>query len=142
MKPIFPCFPFTLRSVAPTLALTVSAMTCGTTSAIADDRSAWQVKTHAIVVGSDETFEVDQSTSDSSNVHTGASLAVEYRVTNLIGLELGASTAKTPDIEGSRNGESFNYGDGPRFSPIWLGVNFHLLESNQWDIYAGPRVAF
>ena len=107
-----------------------------------DELSPWTVKTHLAITGSQEVFEVEQSSSDSSNAHLGFGAAVEYRLNQRLGFELGASGARTPDVEGTSNGQRFNYGDGPGFYPIWAGVNFHLLKNDRLDVYAGPRVAF
>lgn len=137
---------FNFSPIAYALAIVATSIALAPVSAAAQERSPWQVKGHAAIVGTDNTFSVGDSnggrTEAGSNTQFGQGIAVEYRLNHLIGFELGASTAKTPDIEGSDNGNKFDFGDGPRFSPISLGVNFHLLDSNRFDVFVGPRIAF
>lgn len=106
------------------------------------DSSRWTVKAHVAITGSQDVFEVNQGSSDSSNAHLGFGSALEYRLAPRLGVELGASSSRTPDVKAVSNGQRFNFGDGPRFSSVWAGVNFHFVENERLDIYAGPRIAF
>ncbi len=72
----------------------------------------------------------------------GVGGAVEYRLNELIGLEAALAFAKTPDIDFDNNGSSTDIGEGPSITPLQFAVNFHVLTTDKWDLYAGPRVAF
>lgn len=113
---------------------------------IADESSPWSIKAYMFALDANENFGVDRNTGDrveaGGDTTVGVGWAVEYRLNDLIGIEAAAAYAKTPDIDYESNGSSTEIGEGPAISPIQLAVNFHLLTTEKWDLYAGPRIAF
>lgn len=135
------------NKISPTVVATaILSLVALVDVAQAEERSPWLLKGHGLTVVSDNTFSVDRAGSTGNeaggNTQLGASFAVEYRLSELVGLELGSAYSKTPDVEGTDNGNDVDYGDGPSFAPLWAGVNFHLVRSGNWDVFVGPRLAF
>ena len=112
----------------------------------ADDTLRWQLKSGLMLVDSRDPFTVE--TASGGKVHAGGNaeigtmVAMEYRLSNRIGLEIGAAYAESPDVDDdiNRNGDSI--GEGPGFLPVYVGANFYVMDTKHLDVYLGPRVAF
>ena len=139
----------TFRNCTPTIVLlimTLAAISSFPAVAQTNEASQWQLKTSLVLVDTNTPFSIDKPSGGEvyagGNAGLGVSIAVEYRLSDLVGLELGVAYAKSPDVDDNTNGNNDEIGEGPSFMPILAGVNFHLTESNNLDIYIGPRVAF
>lgn len=139
----------TFRNHTPMLVLlmmTLAALSSFSAPANAQDASRWQLKTSLVLVDTDSPFSIDKPSGGQvhagGNAGLGLSIAVEHRLSDLIGLELGAVYATSPDVDDTTNGNNDEIGEGPTFFPILAGANFHLLNSDNTDLYVGPRVAF
>jgi len=126
--------------------MTFAVLTSLSTTAQAEEPSRWTVKTGIILVDASTPFSIDKPSGGQvyagGNAEIGVSIAMEYRLSDLIGLELGAAYAKSPDIDDSTNENNDELGEGPSFLPLTFGANFYLMESEQFEVYVGPRVAF
>ncbi len=72
----------------------------------------------------------------------GAGLRGEYRFSELLGVEIGVLGAGSVDVKAG----VFDGGVGTAvgvnsFSPVSLGLNFHLTADSPVDVYAGPLLA-
>lgn len=139
----------TLRNNIPMIvlaALTMAAITSFPPVAQAEEASRWTVKAGIALVDTSKPFAIDKPSGGQvhagGNAELGATIAVEYRMSRLIGLELATVYAKSPDVDDTTNGNNDEIGAGPSFFPIIAGANFHLMESDKLDVYVGPRVAF
>ncbi len=112
----------------------------------ASDAPRWELKTGLVLVDTDEPFAVDKPSGGrveaGGNAALGWAIGLEYRATNLIGYEVGLAYAKTPDVDDTADTNRNELGEGPSFMPLMAGVNFHFLDSDQFDVYAGPRIAY
>lgn len=113
--------------------------------AFAEEQSPWSIKAYGVFGSANESFSVDQPGGNrieaGGNGTLGIGGAVEYRLSDLIGLEAATSFSKTPDFDYEEPGTTTDIGEGPSMSSIQLAVNFHLLSTKKLDIYAGPRIA-
>lgn len=139
----------TFRNCIPTIVLaimTLAALSSFPAVAQTNEAPQWQLKTSLVLVDTNTPFSIDKPSGGEvyagGNAELGVSIAVEYRLSDLVGLELGVAYAKSPDIDDNTNGNNDEIGEGPSFMPILAGVNFHLVDSNSFDVYIGPRVAF
>ena len=128
------------------LLMSLAALSSFSAPASAQDLSRWQMKAGLVLVDTNAPFSIDKPSGGEihagGNAALGVSIAIEYRLSNLIGLELAAVYAKSPDVDDTTNGNNDEIGEGPTFFPILAGANFHLLDSDNADLYVGPRVAF
>ena len=115
-------------------------------AAQAAEASRWSVKTGIALVDTGSPFVLDKPSGGQvhagGNAELGVSIAAEYRLTELIGLEVATVFAKSPDIDDTTDANNNEIGEGPSFVPVIAGVNFHLVDSAKIDMYVGPRVAF
>ena len=139
----------TLRNQIPIALLILFAMAAVSSFpriADAEEMRRWQVKTSAVLVDANDPFSVDKPSGGTvyagGTAELGVALAVEYRWSNRIGVELGAAYAKSPDVDDTTNGNSEEIGEGPSFLPVVAGLNFHIVDSDSIDFYVGPRVAY
>ena len=127
-------------------ALAMAAITSFPPVAQAEEASRWTVKAGIALVDTSKPFAIDKPSGGQvhagGNAELGATIAVEYRMSRLIGLELATLYAKSPDVDDTTNGNNDEIGEGPSFLPIIAGANFHLMESDKLDVYVGPRIAF
>ncbi len=138
----------TVRDNTPMFVLflmTCAALASFAPIAQAEDFSRWELKTTAVVVDAGKAYSMDQAfggqVQADGDVEIGIGIAVEYRLNDLVSLELARVSATSMDIDYSANGNNAQIGEGVSFIPILLGANFHLIDTNQIDVYAGPRVA-
>ena len=112
----------------------------------ADDTLGWQLKSGLMLVDASNPFVVETPSGGKvqagGNAEIGTMLALEYRLSNRIGLEIGVAYAESPDIDDDINGNGDSIGEGPGFLPIYAGANFYVMDSKHLDVYLGPRVAF
>lgn len=115
-------------------------------AARAGEMTRWSVKTSAVVLDSDSPFSIEKPSGGrvhaGGDVELGAAIAIQYRLSDLIGVELAAAYSKTPEVEDTSGGDGYEMGEGPSFRPIVAGANFHLLSSDKFEVYLGPRAAF
>ncbi len=110
--------------------------------------SRWQLRLRGLLVDGGETFTVDDSSGTQvlagGNAELGVGVAIEYRISNRFGVELGAAVAGVPDYEGdheSSDGKTA-IGEGPSFAPVTASFNLHLTPGRRFDFYIAPTVAF
>ena len=126
----------------------VTLATLGGLSSVshADDTSRWQLKSGLMLVDASDPFVVETPSGGKvhagGNAEIGAMIAMEYRLSNRVGLEMGVAYAQSPDIDDDTNGNGDSIGEGPGFLPVYAGVNFYVMDSQHLDVYLGPRVAF
>jgi len=127
---------------AMTLAVLSSAPAFGQTEA----PSRWQLKTSLVLVDTDSPFAIDKPSGGQvhagGNAEIGASISLEYFWSDQIGLEFGVAYAKSPDVDDNVDGNNNSIGEGPGFLPVFVGVNIHPIESENFDVYLGPRAAY
>lgn len=127
-------------------AMTLSAMASFATPAQAEDVSHWNIKSGIVLVDAGDPFSYSKPSGGEvhagGNAELGFTLAAEYRWTDLLGFEVGAVFAKSPDVNDKTDADNNEIGEGPGFFPMLAGVNFHLVDSKQLDLYVGPRAAF
>ncbi len=70
----------------------------------------------------------------------GAGISYEYRATPLVGVETALSFYK-PTVKQEVVGLNV-YDEKVRIMPLTLGVNFHLTNTEAFDLYAGPQLAY
>lgn len=128
------------------LAMTFAAVSSFPSLAAAEEQSPWQLKASLVLVDTSDPFAIDKPSGGQvhagGNAELGASIAIEYRLSDLIGLELAAVYAKSPDVDDTVNGNNDEIGEGPGFFPILAGANFHLVNTERLDFYVGSRIAF
>ncbi len=139
----------TIRHNTPMIVLFL--MTCAALSSLppiaqAEEFSRWELKTSAVAVDAGGTYSIDQpfggQTQADGDMEIGIGIAIEYRLSDLLSLELARVSATTMDIDYRADGNSTRIGEGVSFSPILAGTNFHITNTNKFDIYAGPRIAY
>ena len=112
----------------------------------ADDTPKWQLKSGLMIVDSSDPFSVDKPSGGKvhagGNAEIGTMVALEYRLTKRIGLEIGTAYAETPEINDDANSNGDSIGEGPGFLPVYAGANFYIMDSQHLDVYVGPRLAF
>lgn len=112
----------------------------------ADVTPKWQLKSGLMIVDSSDPFSVDKPSGGKAhaggNAEIGTMVALEYRLTKRIGLEIGAAYAESPEINDDTNSNGDSIGEGPGFLPIYAGANFYIVDSQHLDVYVGPRLAF
>jgi len=112
----------------------------------ADDPSPWQVKTSLILIDTKDPFAIDKPSGGAvyagGNAELGISLGVEYRLSDLVGLEVGMAYAKSPEVTDTANDNNDELGEGPSFLPILVGANFHIVDTGTFDLYVGPRIGY
>jgi outer membrane protein W len=80
---------------------------------------------------------------DSDNA-VGLGFALEHRVSQRLGLELGALWA-SPDVNlraEAPGGETVEVSDGLAYTPITLGLNLYLMSSGSAEVYLTPVLAY
>lgn len=140
----------TIRNQTPMIVLIMMTLAAFSSfpevSHAADESSHWTLKTALVLVDADKPFLIDTPSGGrvqaGGNAELGAMISLEYRWSNLIGLELGIAYAKSPNIDDKTNGDSEFLGEGPGFLPIFAGANLHLVDSDNLSVYVGPRVAY
>lgn len=110
----------------------------------AEPSSTWSLKASIALVDAEDTFTVENvaggTTVAGGNAGIGVLLALEYRWSEKLGIELGTLYAKSPDLnDQSETGDSL--GEGPSFQPIYAGINYYFAQTTSVDVYAGPRFA-
>lgn len=114
--------------------------------AYSQEKSPWSVKAYGVFGSANESFSADRADGGRAEAGgdgiLGIGGAIEYRLSDLIGLELAGSFSKVPDIDFESNSTTTEVGEGPEYAPIQLGVNFHFMTSDKLDVYAGPRIAY
>ncbi len=127
-------------------AMTVAVVSSLPLTAQADEPSRWNLKGGLVLIDTSDPFAIDKPSGGQvhagGNAALGAFVGIEYRLSNLIGLELAASYGKSPDVNDSSNANNDEIGGGPGFVPVLAGANFHFKNTGNIDIYAGPRIAF
>lgn len=110
--------------------------------------TGWQLRMRGTVVDSDQRFSIMDSDGTEviagGNAGLGAGIALEYRFTEHLGVELGASFAEVPEFESDRTSSDGRtvIGDGPSFAPLTAALNIHLSPDRRADVYFAPTVAF
>lgn len=121
--------------------LTMASAIALAPTAVAKDDSPWQVRAYATAVNARDSFSVTETDGNKleagGNTILGVSAAIQYRFNTRFALEHGFATVKTPDIESVND----TVGEGPSFTPSWLGANFYVYDNNALEIYMGPRIA-
>ena len=128
------------------LAMTLAALSSFSAECRADETTPWKLKTGVILLNSDDPFAVTAPSGGrihaGGNAELGIGVALEYRLSSLIGLELATVYAKTPDVDYDATGSNDTIGEGPGFLPLMAGANFHLRDTANLDLYVGPRIAY
>ncbi len=127
-------------------AMTLSAIASFSAPAQADEISHWRIKSGVVLVDASDPFSYAKPSGGEvhagGNAELGFTLAAEYRWTERLGLEIGAVYARSPDVDDKTGADGSEIGEGPGFFPLLAGINFHLVDSDNLDLYAGPRAAF
>ncbi|GEM_PF-1299019 len=141
MKAVCNRIPLTLMVL-----LTLAAVSSFENVANAEEPTRWSIKTSLVLVDADEPFSVQTPgggrVSAGGNAELGVALAIEYRWSDLLGIEFGAAYARSPEVESSVNSSNEEIGEGPGFLPLSAGVNLYLLNTESAEFYVGPRVAY
>ncbi len=128
------------------LAMTLAAVSSFPSVVHGEELSRWELKTSAVLVDAGKNAALDQpaggQTQADGDVELGLGIAIEYRLSDRVSLELARVSATAMDLSYRLNGESTAVGEGIRFMPILAGANLHLLQSERVSLYAGPRVAY
>lgn len=140
----------TMRSTFTTATMltfvTLVAFSVCPTAARADETPRWTVKAGLVVLDSDSPFSIEKPSGGrvhaGGNVELGAAIAIQYRISNLLGVELATAYSKTPDVEDASDGDGYELGEGPSFQPIIIGANFHLVSKDKFEVFVGPRAAY
>ncbi len=139
----------TIRDNTPLLVLflmTCAALASSPQIAQADDFSRWELKTSVVAVDAGKAYSMNQpfggQIQADGDIEFGLGIAIEYRLNDLVSLELARVTETAMDIDYRANGNSTQIGEGVSFLPILAGANFHFIKTNQFDAYAGPRIAY
>ena len=126
--------------------LTLALLSSCPSAASAEEASRWNLKTSLAVLDTDSPFSLDKPSGGQvhagGDASVGVAFSIEYRLSELVGLEFGTVYAKTPDVKDTAEGDSYELGEGPSFWPLMAGANFHLVDSESFDFYVGPRVAY
>lgn len=132
-----------LKSYTVLTLLSVAAVLNFTAAAEARELTKWEIKTSLLLIDAEEPFSVvkanGEKVSAGGNSELGAAFATEYQWSELIGIELGISYAKSPEVDDLLDSE---IGEGPGFLPVTVGANFHLVNSGNFDFYLGPHIAY
>lgn len=136
-----------------TLIVALCAVTLGWAGAAsADVEKTWIVRVGALWVDTDLDF---RQTEDGSSVRLtgdaglGFSLVGEYRVTDRLGVELGAQWSEN-DLELEYGGIAFcgsafcivTVGDSVRPLTLSVGLDIHLTPGRRADLYVGPVLGY
>lgn len=114
-------------------------------AAFADKPSLWSIKAFGVFGSANESFGVDQI--DGNRIEVGGhgiigiGGAIEYRLSPLIGLEAAVSHSVTPDFDYVQPGTNIENSEGPTYTPVEFGLNFHLLNTDKLDVHIGPKIA-
>ena len=138
-----------IRNYSPAIVLALVAVVSVASFppiAHAEEASRWNVKTSLVLVDAADPFSVDKPGGGQvyagGNAELGVSIAVEYRLTETIGLEFAALYSKSPDVNDESSAGGDELGEGPGFLPLLAGANFHLVNTDRFGIYVGPRVGW
>ncbi len=69
----------------------------------------------------------------------GAGIGYEYRVNDMIGVEVGLKYFK-PDLKFSALGVDVK--NGSKFMPLTVAALFHVTQGSSFDFFLGPEVAY
>lgn len=139
----------TIRNYIPMtlmILMAFAAVSSFPATAKAEEASRWTLKAGFALVDTSAPFAIDKPSGGQvhagGNAELGVNIAVEYRLSDRIGLELATVYAKSPDVDDTVNGNNDEIGEGPSFFPLVAGANIHLVNSDSVDVYVGPRIAF
>lgn len=136
-----------------TLIAALCAVALGWTSAaIADVEKTWIVRVGALWVDTELDFRQDDDGASirlTGDAGFGFSLVGEYRVSDRLGVELGAQWSEN-DLELRLTGETFcgstfctvTASDSTRPLTLGLGLDIHLSPGRRADLYVGPVLAY
>ena len=112
----------------------------------AQGKPQWTVKAGLALVDTSAPFAVDKPSGGQvhagGNAELGLNIALQYRWSELVSLELATVYARSPNVNDATNGNNDQIGEGPDFFPLMAGANLHLVDTADVDFYVGPRVAF
>lgn len=109
--------------------------------------SRWHLRLRGVLVNGDQAFSVDDPSGDrvlaGGNAAPGAGIAVEYRLSERLGVEVGSVFAKVPDFDWEASGSSSRteIGEGPSIRAATASLNLHLTPESRFDLYVAPTVA-
>jgi len=72
----------------------------------------------------------------------GMQMALEYRASELLGYEISLAAIVLPDVERDDTDGTERLKDNPQYVPIVAGINLHLMNTENFDVYVGPRLAY
>jgi len=135
------------RIMKLTVALLSLALAVPTASVGAAD-SGWQIKAGGVWVQPALSYTLTNPGStpisaDSDNA-IGLAVALEYRVSERLGLELGALQA-SPDVNlraEPPGGPTVEASDGLAYTPITVGLNLYLTSGRPVEVYLTPVLAY
>ncbi len=112
----------------------------------AEEMHRWEVKAGLVLADFDDPLVFGTLNDDryfiSDGSTGGTQIALEYRASRLIGYELSLAHVVLPDVERDIANGSEDVQDGPLYLPIVAGINLHVLNTEKFDVYFGPRFAY
>ncbi len=91
------------------------------------------------VTFTDPTFGTVELSADQAVLGIGAD--VEYRFSKLLGLDLAIGYADL-EVDFDHSVGSGTQTDNLGMLPIWLALNFHMVNTDRFDVYAGYQMAY
>lgn len=111
----------------------------------AQGKPKWTLKAGLALVDTSAPFAIDKPSGGQvhagGNAELGLNVALQYRWSELMSLELGTVYSRSPNLSDAANGNNEQIGEGPGFFPLIAGANLHLVDTVNVDFYVGPRVA-
>ena len=140
MKSLRSCIPMTIL-----ILMVIAAFHSFPRVAQAQGTSKWTLKAGLALVDTSAPFVIDKPSGGQvhagGNAELGLNVALQYRWSDLVSLELATVYARSPGVSDKTNGSNDQIGEGPGFFPLMAGANLHLVDTADLQLYAGPRVA-
>jgi outer membrane protein W len=142
-------FPMKRIHLVSLVSITVAALFSAFPAHAENEYSGWRIRAWAGVTGrfieTDNATFTDPDFGDSSTEVDGTGFGfgidVERRFTKLLGLDLAVGYTEL-DVEFTQSLTTTIATDTLKVLPIWLALNFHVVNTEKIDFWVGPQIAY
>ena len=139
----------TLRNPIPKLVfltMAIAVVASLSQNADAQETHRWELKGGIVLADFDDPLVIGAEGDDrifmSGGDGGGMQIALEYRASDLLGYEFSIASVALPDVERDIADGTEQLKDNPGYVPIVAGLNLHVMNTDSFDVYVGPRVAY